>query len=73
MMGQKKYEEAEPLLLTGYQGMKQRENTIPPHGISRITESLDRLIQLYIETNKPNEVKKWQAEKDKVPKPAEKK
>jgi hypothetical protein len=31
-------------------------------------EVLDRLIQLYTETNKPNEVKKWQAEKEKLPK-----
>lgn len=33
---------------------------------TRIPEALDRLIQLYIETNKPDEVKKWQAEKDKL-------
>ncbi|HQR06863.1 MAG TPA: serine/threonine-protein kinase [Gemmatales bacterium] len=73
LMGQKKNEEAEPLLLSGYQGMKQRESTIPPHGILRITEALDRLIQLYIETNKPGEVKKWQAEKARIPKLLEKK
>jgi len=29
-------------------------------------EVLDRLIQLYTETNKPDEVKKWQAEKGKL-------
>ena len=28
-LGQKKYTEAEPLLLAGYEGMKQREATIP--------------------------------------------
>lgn len=70
---QKKYAEAEPLLLKGYEGMKQREKLIPPQGSKRIPEALDRLIQLYTETSKPDEVKKWQAEKDKLPKPAEKK
>jgi tetratricopeptide (TPR) repeat protein len=66
LLGQKKYSDAEPLLLKGYEGMKQREKTIPPQGSTRLTEALDRLIQLYIETNKPNEVKKWQAEKAKL-------
>ena len=27
LLGQKKYEEAEPLLLAGYEGMKERENS----------------------------------------------
>ena len=31
-LGQKKYADAEPLLLAGYDGMKQREKTIPPQG-----------------------------------------
>lgn len=65
LLGQKKYEEAETLLLDGYQGMKQREKLIPP-GNTRLPESLDRLIQLYTETNKPDEAKKWQKEKDKI-------
>ena len=29
LLGQKKYAEAEPLLLKGYEGLKQRETTIP--------------------------------------------
>ena len=29
LLGQKKYAEAEPLLLSGYEGMKQREDKIP--------------------------------------------
>ena len=66
LLGQKKYEEAEPLLLKGYEGIKQREKTIPPQGSPRIPEALDRLIQLYTGTNKPDEVKKWQAAKDKI-------
>jgi serine/threonine protein kinase/tetratricopeptide (TPR) repeat protein len=67
LLGQKKYAEAEPLLLAGYEGMKQREKTIPPQVASRIVEALDRLIELYTATNKPEEVKKRQAERANYP------
>ena len=55
--------------LKGYEGMKQREKTIPPQGQTRLPEALDRLIDLYTATNKPDEVKKWQAERAKYPAP----
>ena len=67
LLGQKKYADAEPLLLAGYEGMKQREKTIPPQGSTRISEALDRLIELYAATNKPDDVKKWRAERAKYP------
>ena len=72
LLGQKKYTDAEPLLRKGYEGMKAREKSMPPRS-PRIPEALDRLIQFYTETNKPDEVKKWQAEKEKLPKATEKK
>jgi eukaryotic-like serine/threonine-protein kinase len=67
LLGQKKYIEAEPLLLKGYEGMKARERTIPQNGGGdlRIPEALDRLIEFYTATNKPEEVKKWQLERAK--------
>jgi serine/threonine protein kinase len=67
LLGQKKDAEAEPLLLKGYEGMKQREKSIPPQGSTRIPEALDRLIELYTVANKPDEMKKWQAERAKYP------
>ncbi len=67
LLGQKKYAEAEPLLLAGYEGMKRREKTIPEPGRIRLPEALDRLIELFIATNKTDEVKKWQAERAKYP------
>ncbi len=78
LLGQKKYAEAEPLLLKGYEGMKQREKTIPPQGATRLPEALDRLIELCTATNKPEEAKKWRAERakypaEKAPPPGEKK
>ena len=69
LLGQKKYAEAEPLLVKGYEGMKTREKTIPKQGGGelRIPEALDRLIELYTATNQPDEANKWQAERAKYP------
>jgi hypothetical protein len=46
--------------------MKLREKKIPPQSAIRLPVALDRLIQLYTDTNEPDEVKKWQAEKEKL-------
>jgi hypothetical protein len=69
LLGQKKYAEAEPLLLKGYEGLKTREKTIPKSGGGelRISEALDRLIELYTAINQPDEAKKWQTERAKYP------
>ena len=47
LLGQKKLAEAEPLLLAGYFGMKEREQSIPSIGSTRIPETLQRLVELY--------------------------
>jgi serine/threonine protein kinase/tetratricopeptide (TPR) repeat protein len=77
LLGQKKYADAEPLLVKGYEGMKAREKAIPPPAITRIPEALDLLIELYAATNRPDEAKKWEAERAKYarrsPPPKEKK
>ena len=67
LLGQKKYTDAEPLLLKGYEGMKQREETIPAFGSKFLPEALDGLIEFYTATNKPDEAKKWRAERAKYP------
>ena len=78
LLDQKKYSEAEPILLRGYEGMKACEKTIPNAGKTRIPETLDRLINYYTTTNMPDEVRKWQSERAKygreiLPAPAVKK
>jgi hypothetical protein len=62
LLGQKKYAAAEPLLLAGYEGMKQREATIPPWDKVRIDEALERLIHLAKAQGKKQEETKWQIE-----------
>ena len=62
LLGQKKHADAEPLLLAGYEGMKQREKTIPPQGGMRIPQAIERLVQLYEATGNADEAAKWRKE-----------
>jgi serine/threonine protein kinase len=68
--------EAEPLLIDGWEGLKAAAdlalvNPADPdalHEASRVvlTDTLDRLIELYSAINKPDAVNKWEAEKAKL-------
>jgi tetratricopeptide (TPR) repeat protein len=71
LLGQKKYAEAEPLLLAGYEGLKQRQAQIPTPNKKSLTEALDSLGQLYDAWGKPEEAARWRAELEKLPKPPE--
>jgi WD40 repeat protein/tetratricopeptide (TPR) repeat protein len=76
LLGQKEYAEAEPLLLKGYEGLKQWKTSLEPQDAPRVPEALDRLIEFYTATNRPDEAKKWRAERvryAKGPLPREKK
>jgi tetratricopeptide (TPR) repeat protein len=59
LLGQKKYAEAEPLLLSGYEGMNEREAKISPHSRARLSEALGRLVELYEATGNKDEAAKW--------------
>jgi serine/threonine protein kinase/Tfp pilus assembly protein PilF len=60
LSGQKKYAEAEPLLLAGYEGMKRRESQLLEDGVF-LTEAAERLVRLFEATNQPEKAKKWRA------------
>ena len=60
LAGQKKFQEAEPLLVEGYEGMKEREANIPPAAKTRLAEAIRRLVDLYTAWDRPEEVAKWQ-------------
>jgi serine/threonine protein kinase len=59
LVGEKRYSEAEPLLLGGYEGLRQREATIPPVHKIRLIEALRRLVQLYDAWGKADEAARW--------------
>jgi tetratricopeptide (TPR) repeat protein len=59
MAGQKKFDDAEPLLIEGFDGMKQREVAIAATARNRLTEAMQRLVALYLAWGKPDEAARW--------------
>jgi len=59
-----KFAEAEPLLIEGYQGMKDRESQIPAAGKYNLADAQQRLVDLYTAWNKLDEAARWRKELD---------
>jgi len=67
LLGQKKYAEAEPYLLKGFEGLQKYEEKTLKRCVperrrteaAKLTENLKWLVQLYEETHKPEEAAKW--------------
>jgi hypothetical protein len=47
------------LLLAGYEGLKSRQDQIPPAWKGALREAADRLIELYKATGRDSEAAKW--------------
>lgn len=58
---QNKFAEAEPLLLAGYQGLRQAKDA----PAKRVAEALDRIVSLYEKWGKPELAKKWRGKRSK--------
>ena len=61
LLGQKKYAEAEPLIVSGYEGLKAREAKIPPPGRPRLAEAGERVVRLYEDWGKKDKAAEWRA------------
>jgi serine/threonine protein kinase len=59
LLGQQKFAEAEPLLRQGYEGMKEHEAQTPEGAKARLTEALERIVQLYDAWGKPDKAAEW--------------
>ncbi len=59
LMGQKKYVEAEPLLLAGYAGLVASKDKLPLSASARPAEVGERLIQLFEAMNQPEKAQTW--------------
>jgi len=58
LIGKRKYEEAEPLLISGYEGMRAREDKIRDrHKV--LTEALQNFIQLFEATSRSEKAIEW--------------
>src|SRR5439155_7141910 len=60
LLAEKKYAEAGPLLLSGYEGMKQREERISPANKGRVKEAIQWLVEYYQATGQPDGAAEWQ-------------
>jgi serine/threonine protein kinase len=70
LAGQKKYAEAEPLLVQGFEGLKKRAAQIPePFRTTRPSEAAGRLVRLYEALGKKDEAEKWRKEQEAIRKP----
>jgi serine/threonine protein kinase len=58
-LGQRKYAEAERLILQGYEGLKAREAKIPAPGKLRLPEAAERVVRLYETWGKPEKAAMW--------------
>jgi tetratricopeptide (TPR) repeat protein len=62
LLEQKKYADAEPLLLKGYEGIKARQAQMPPlYARFRVNEAGQRIVQLYEAWNRPEDAAEWRA------------
>ncbi len=64
LLEQNRYAEAEPLLVSGYEGMKQREATIPSQDKSHLIKALDRIVKLYEAWGKLEEATNWRNQRE---------
>lgn len=67
LLGQNKFAEAEPPLLSGYNGLKQREDQIPANVRQlQVKEALERLVQLYQATGQTEKSAQWKQQLDEL-------
>jgi eukaryotic-like serine/threonine-protein kinase len=59
LMGRGEYTAAEPLVVSGYEGMKARAATIPASSRARLHEASGRVVRLYEGWNKPDKAAAW--------------
>jgi hypothetical protein len=61
LLGQKKYADAEPLLIGAYEGLKRPEAKIRPMLKRCLTEAGERVVRLYDEWGNDKEAAEWRA------------
>jgi tetratricopeptide (TPR) repeat protein len=61
LMGQRQYARAEPLVVTGYEGMKAREDGITVPERYRLLQAAARLVRMYEEWGKTDQATAWKA------------
>ena len=61
LLAQKKYSQAEPLIISGYDGIKARLSKVPDVAKTRLAEAADRVVQLFDAWGKKARATEWRA------------
>jgi hypothetical protein len=61
LLGQGRYSEAEPLIVPGYEGMKERQAKIAVLDQSRLREAAERVVRLYEDWGMAEQAAVWKA------------
>jgi len=67
LLGQKRYAEAEPLLLAGAEGLLKGRNAMPAQAKANVPAAVQRLIDLYKATGRADDAAKWRKELEALP------
>jgi hypothetical protein len=59
LVGQKKYAEAEPLLLEGYRGMFELKDRMAASDRYHLDQAHDWIVKLYVAWGKPEKAAEW--------------
>jgi serine/threonine protein kinase/tetratricopeptide (TPR) repeat protein len=59
LAGQKKFAAAEPYLIKGYEGLKERESRLPSQGKRELKDAAARIVPLYEAWQKPDKAAEW--------------
>jgi serine/threonine protein kinase/tetratricopeptide (TPR) repeat protein len=66
LTGEKKYADAEPLLLDGYQGMKKNQEQLSGNRARKLAKAAQRLVALYTAWPKPDLAAQWRGTVDSI-------
>jgi serine/threonine protein kinase/tetratricopeptide (TPR) repeat protein len=61
LLGQKKYAEAQPLIVGGYERLKACEGKIPAAAKARLNEAAERVVELYETWGKHDRAREWRS------------
>jgi eukaryotic-like serine/threonine-protein kinase len=64
LVNQRKYAVAEPLLLSGYEGLHSRAPDLPNYRKDNVRNALARVVHLYTRWDKPDKAAEWQKNLD---------
>lgn len=62
LAGQKKYRAAEPLLISGYEGLLRREASVPQNARSAVEQAGERIVEFYRASGSTEKAAEWKSE-----------